>query len=63
MLKNTQNTQVLNTLISLYDLGSRPSYKSPKIAKKKQITLLQFANFFGIGIVYESIATVGEIRV
>ena len=36
MLKNTQNTQILNTLISLYDLGSRPSYKSPKIAKKNK---------------------------
>ena len=46
MLKNTQNTQILNTLISLYDLGSRPSYKSPKIAKKKTNHSIAICYFF-----------------
>ena len=45
MLKNTQNTQILNTLISLYDLGSRPSYKSPKIAKKNKSLDCNLLNF------------------
>ena len=34
-------------------LGSRPQ-KSPKVAKKKQITQSRFAHFFLIGMVYKS---------